>query len=67
MTQKKVDVHAHFIPEVYRQALLDEGITYPEGMPGIPEWSPESHLTYMDVSMLLLPFQHFAGRIEDSS
>lgn len=54
MARRKVDVHAHFIPDVYRQALLDLSITHPEGMPGIPDWSAESHLTYMNVSRFTL-------------
>ena len=51
MADRKIDVHAHFVPEVYRQALLDNGITNPDGMPGIPAWSVEAHLEYMNVSL----------------
>ena len=50
MARSKVDVHSHFIPDGYRQALLDQNIIHPEGMPEIPEWSADMHLAYMDVS-----------------
>lgn len=49
MASRKIDVHAHFVPDFYREALLDNGITNPDGMPGIPAWSVDSHLAYMDV------------------
>ena len=49
MASRKIDVHAHFVPDFYRKALLDNGITNPDGMPGIPAWSVDSHLAYMDV------------------
>ena len=48
MSNPKVDVHAHLLSPTYRKTLLDHGYTLPDGMPGIPEWSMESHLAYMD-------------------
>ena len=48
MARSKIDVHAHFIPPSYRDALLANGHTNPDGMPGIPPWSAEAHLSYMD-------------------
>ncbi len=51
MADRKIDVHAHFVPEIYRKALLDNGITNPDGMPGTPAWSVKSHLEYMNVSV----------------
>ena len=50
MADQKVDVHAHFLPPFYRDALLNHGYAQPDGMPGIPSWSPEAHLTYMDAN-----------------
>lgn len=37
----KIDVHAHFIPDFYAQALRDAGhIPGPDGMPAIPVCLP---------------------------
>jgi predicted TIM-barrel fold metal-dependent hydrolase len=43
-----IDVHAHFLPEAYRAALLAAGHDRPDGMPHIPEWSAGEHLAAMD-------------------
>ncbi len=48
MATRKIDVHAHFISPTYRKALLEHGYANPDGMPGIPKWSEESHLAFMD-------------------
>ena len=48
MADGKIDVHAHFISPTYRKALLKHGYATPDGMPGIPKWSEESHLAFMD-------------------
>ncbi len=50
MADQKIDVHAHFVPPVYRKALLDNGITNPDGMPGTPAWTVESHLDFMNAT-----------------
>jgi predicted TIM-barrel fold metal-dependent hydrolase len=45
---RTIDVHAHFLPPVYRQALADTGLkTLDGGMP-VPDWSPERALGIMD-------------------
>ena len=44
----KVDVHAHYLPAVYRQALIDGGHGLIEGVAPLPEWSAERHLAMMD-------------------
>lgn len=44
----RIDVHAHFLPEAYRAELARNGHQQPDGMPAIPEWSAEAHLTLMD-------------------
>ncbi|EFX05342.1 amidohydrolase 2 [Grosmannia clavigera kw1407] len=47
----KIDVHSHFLPDFYAQALRDAGQTPgPDGMPGIPAtqtWTPELSLQFM--------------------
>jgi predicted TIM-barrel fold metal-dependent hydrolase len=44
----KIDVHAHFVPDVYRAALQRAGHSQPDGMFAIPEWSADLHLAVMD-------------------
>ena len=48
MPYDKIDVHAHYIPEVYREALVAAGQDRPDGIPGLPEWNEETALTGMD-------------------
>jgi predicted TIM-barrel fold metal-dependent hydrolase len=43
-----IDVHAHFLPESYRVALVDNGFARPDGMPAIPDWSADEHIAAMD-------------------
>lgn len=43
-----VDVHAHFLPPVYREALAGAGIDRPDGMPAVPDWSPGAHVEVLD-------------------
>jgi predicted TIM-barrel fold metal-dependent hydrolase len=44
----RIDVHAHFVPDFYRDALVETGQTTPDGMPNIPKWSEEIALSMMD-------------------
>jgi 6-methylsalicylate decarboxylase len=44
----RIDVHAHYVPAEYRQALIDHGHAQPDGFPALPDWSPEAHLAMMD-------------------
>ena len=44
----RIDVHAHYLPDFYREALIKAGKTHPDGMPGIPEWSEAVALETMD-------------------
>lgn len=46
MPLAKIDLHSHFVPDFYRDALLDAGIDRPDGMPRIPEWSEQAHLDF---------------------
>ena len=43
-----IDVHAHFLPPVYREALAAAGIDRPDGMPRTPDWSADEHVAVMD-------------------
>lgn len=43
-----IDVHAHFLPDFYRDALVDHGHAQPDGFPHIPEWSSVEHVAMMD-------------------
>jgi predicted TIM-barrel fold metal-dependent hydrolase len=44
----KLDVHAHYLPEPYRELLERAGHSQPDGMPQIPAWSAEQHVALMD-------------------
>lgn len=62
----RVDVHAHYLPEPYRKALSDAGLTRVDGGVPIPSWSAADHLATMEtlgvaVSMLSIssPGLHF--------
>lgn len=45
---RRIDVHAHYLPEKYREALVAAGHSKPSGMPGIPAWSVDMHVGMMD-------------------
>lgn len=42
------DVHCHYLPEFYREALIANGHSRPDGIWGIPEWSEATALEAMD-------------------
>jgi predicted TIM-barrel fold metal-dependent hydrolase len=44
----KLDVHAHYLPDFYRQTLERAGHGRPDGMPQIAVWSAEQHVALMD-------------------
>ena len=44
----KLDVHAHYLPGLYRDALRAAGHDQPDGFPYIPEWSAGEHVQVMD-------------------
>ena len=44
----KLDVHAHYLPERYRQVLEAAGHGQPDGMPQLPTWTAEEHVAAMD-------------------
>jgi len=43
-----IDVHAHFLPPVYRDALAAAGLKTVDGGMPVPDWSPERALAIMD-------------------
>jgi predicted TIM-barrel fold metal-dependent hydrolase len=43
-----IDVHAHYVPDGYRDALVAHGHGQPDGMPQIPDWSAAEHVAAMD-------------------
>lgn len=43
-----IDVHAHYIPDFYREAAVAAGHARPDGMPGFPAWSAPEMLAMMD-------------------
>ena len=42
-----IDVHAHYVPDFYRQALIDSGNNRPDGSP-IPAWDESTHLARLE-------------------
>ncbi|KAJ5085974.1 Amidohydrolase 2 [Penicillium argentinense] len=47
---ERIDVHAHCVPPAYREYCLQNdfaGRGHPDGMPAIPDWSPEAHIQMM--------------------
>lgn len=45
---KCIDLHQHFVPDRYRNALAAAGITRPDGMAGVPAWSDAEAIAMMD-------------------
>ena len=48
IVSRRLDVHAHYLPPSYRDALVAAGHDRPDGFPQIPEWSAEEHVRAMD-------------------
>lgn len=46
--QRKIDIHAHYLPDFYREALQRAGHAQPDGFPEIPTWSAPEHVAVMD-------------------
>lgn len=42
----KIDVHVHYLPHAYREALIKSGEKKPDGFP-TPEWNLDTHLGFM--------------------
>jgi predicted TIM-barrel fold metal-dependent hydrolase len=48
MARDRIDVHAHYVPETYRDALVAAGQERPDGIPALPEWNQALALDAMD-------------------
>ncbi|KAF2021207.1 amidohydrolase 2 [Aaosphaeria arxii CBS 175.79] len=46
----RIDVHSHFLPPDYHDALMANGHEKVDGMPEIPPWSTEAHLEMMAIN-----------------
>jgi 6-methylsalicylate decarboxylase len=44
----RIDIHAHFVPAFYREALVEAGLSTPDGIRAMPEWDVGSTLRVMD-------------------
>ena len=44
---ERIDTHAHFLPDFYRNALVEAGHSKPDGMPAVPDWDEQKHLDFM--------------------
>lgn len=70
----RLDVHAHFLPPGYRQALERTGHDHPDGMAAVPAWSAAEHLALMDrigIATALLsistPGVHLGGDVDTAA
>jgi 6-methylsalicylate decarboxylase len=44
----RIDIHAHFVPAFYREALVEAGLSTPDGIRAMPGWDVQSMLRVMD-------------------
>jgi hypothetical protein len=47
-TCRRIDIHAHFLPDTYRDALQQAGLAQPDGIAGLPEWDTNTAISRMD-------------------
>jgi hypothetical protein len=45
---RRIDVHAHYIPEFYREILVESGLGQPDGIGSLPPWNENKALRAMD-------------------
>lgn len=43
-----IDVHSHYLPASYRDALRSSGQALPDNIPELPRWDPAAHLGELD-------------------
>ncbi|MCB5907377.1 amidohydrolase family protein [Streptomyces pinistramenti] len=48
MSLRRIDVHTHFVPDFYRDALIEAGHERPDGIARIPGWDVRTALRTMD-------------------
>ena len=46
--KRAIDVHMHFIPDFYREALASANMASPDGIHALPPWDEEDILDPMD-------------------
>lgn len=51
-TLRRVDVHAHYLPGPYHQALMDAGFGLTDGGMPVPVWNELAHLSRMEQSAI---------------
>ncbi len=47
-SQGRIDVHAHYVPDFYREAAVAAGHEHPDGIPAFPDWNPAMAIELMD-------------------
>src|SRR5215467_12760148 len=47
-SNRKIDVHAHYLPPGYADEMRRAGFVHPDGMPDYPKWSPQLALETYD-------------------
>ena len=48
MSVSRIDVHFHYLPLFYREALVAAGLGQPDGIAALPDWSEAGMLATMD-------------------
>ena len=48
MTTSRIDIHSHFLPDFYREALIAAKLSPPDGIAALPGWSEAEMLRTMD-------------------
>jgi hypothetical protein len=46
--RNRIDVHPQYIPDFYREALINAGLGAPDGIQELPAWAAEAALKTMD-------------------
>ena len=67
---RRIDVHAHYIPEFYREILVQSGLGQPDGIGSLPPWDENIALRAMDrfgVSTAILSISSPGVHFDDDS
>jgi 6-methylsalicylate decarboxylase len=48
MSNGRIDVHSHFLPDFYREAATAAGHAQPDGIAELPVWTAAGHVAMMD-------------------
>jgi 6-methylsalicylate decarboxylase len=48
MSDGRIDVHSHFLPDFYREAATAAGHAQPDGIAELPAWTAAGHVAVMD-------------------